>query len=108
MKNRNLLKAALVGLDVQFLTSNWALTGELIQSGETQRIREVMEQNVTNGMMTFDISLFNLYINGIISEDTAIAEADVGADLKMRIQQHKLSSSGGAGMDEIDTSLLSM
>lgn len=87
---------------------NEAYVRELIQSGETQRIREVMEQNVTNGMMTFDISLFNLYINGIISEDTALAEADVAADLKMRIQQHKLSDTEGTGMDEIDTSLLSM
>lgn len=87
---------------------NEALIKELILKGDTTRIKEVMASNNQVGMVVFDQSLFKLYTSGIIAEQTAITEADIQADMKMRIQQHKLSQSGGKGMPNIDTSRLSL
>lgn len=86
---------------------NEALIRELILKGDTNKMREVMANNSVAGMMTFDQSLLRLYAEGLISDETAIIEADIPADMKMRIQQLKLSGK----MDEaakIDTSVLSL
>lgn len=86
---------------------NEALIKELILKGEIQKIRDVMAQNATAGMRVFDQSLLELYIQGKIDEQTAIAEADLSADMKMRIQQFKLSNPA-EGLPQIDTSRLSL
>jgi twitching motility protein PilU len=86
---------------------NEALIKELILKGETTKIKEVMANNALTGMAIFDHSIFRLYSEGIISEQTAVAEADVPADMKMRIQQHKLSDKS-KGLPNIDTSRLSL
>ena len=97
---------------------NEALIKELILKGETGKIRDVMANNVASGMKLFDESLFELYAGDYISEDTAIAEADIQSDMKMRIQQFNLSGgavsrgegSGAseAGFEQVDTSKLSL
>lgn len=87
---------------------NEALIKELILKGDLQKIRDIMSQNVTAGMRVFDQSLLELYIQGKIDEETAIAEADLSADMKMRIQQHKLSNPTQGGLPQIDTSRLSL
>jgi twitching motility protein PilU len=86
---------------------NEALIRELILKGETTKIREVLANAGPAGMVTFDQSIFNLYKSGTISEKTAIDEADVQTDMKMRIQQHKLSQ-GPRELTNIDTSKLSL
>ena len=86
---------------------NEGLVKELILKGQTHKIREVMSQNNSAGMVVFDQSLINLYKNGLISEDVAIMEADIPADMKMRIQHHRLSQSK-EGTSQIDTSRLSL
>ena len=85
---------------------NEALIKELILKGDTTRIKEVMTNNGPAGMITFDQSIFTLYADGVIDEATAVAEADVPTDMKMRVQQHKLSDR--RGMPNIDTSRLSL
>jgi twitching motility protein PilU len=87
---------------------NEALIKELIQKGETMKIKEVMAGNNHTGMVVFDQSLFKLYTEGMISEQTAITEADVPTDMKMRIQAFRLGGSGGKGMPGVDTSRLSL
>jgi twitching motility protein PilU len=87
---------------------NEALIREHILSGETNKIREVMAKNNPAGMVTFDQSLLHYYKNGIISEQTALAEADVPADMKINIRQHKIGGKDGKNMAEIDTSGLSL
>lgn len=97
---------------------NEALIKELILKGETGKIREVMANNVASGMKLFDESLFELYAGDYISEDTAIAEADIQSDMKMRIQQFNLSGGAAsrgegsgaseAGFEQVDTSKLSL
>lgn len=86
---------------------NEALIKELILKGETVKIREVIASNNSAGMVSFDQSIFRLYTQGIVTDKTAIDEADVQADMKMRIQQHKMSDKG-KGLPNIDTSKLSL
>lgn len=86
---------------------NEALIKELILKGDTMKIRDVMANNNSMGMIIFDQALLNLYKEGLISEETAIAEADLSTDMKMKIQQVKLNDSS-KGMPNIDTSKLSL
>lgn len=87
---------------------NEALVKDLILSGETNKIRDVMAANNSIGMVTFDQALFNHYANGVISEQTAIAEADLPTDMKIKIRQHGLTGKGKGNMPDIDTSKLSL
>lgn len=86
---------------------NEALIKELILKGETYKIKEIIGNNHHTGMLTFDQSLFKLYTDGKIAEGTAIIESDIPADMKMKIQQHKLKDFA-VDASEIDTSKLSL
>lgn len=86
---------------------NEALIKELILKGDTTKIRDVMANNNHTGMISFDQSIFKHYADGLISEQTAVLEADIQTDMKMRIQQHKLSDKS-KGLPNIDTSKLSL
>ncbi len=90
---------------------NQGLVRELIMKGEINKIREVMEQNNTTGMCTFDQSLLDLYRNGFISEDMVISNSDKPSDMKIKVQQAKLSGDIGDGdkdtLSSLDTSRLS-
>jgi twitching motility protein PilU len=87
---------------------NEALVREHIMSGDTDKIREVMAKNNTSGMITFDQSLFESYKNNLISEETAIAEADLPTNMKINIRQYLLSGKGTGAIPDIDTSKLSL
>jgi twitching motility protein PilU len=87
---------------------NEALVREHIMNGETGKIREVMAKNTTSGMITFDQSLFECYRGNLISEQTAIAEADLPTNMKINIQQHLMSGKGTGTIPDIDTSKLSL
>ena len=84
---------------------NEALIKELIMKGDGPRIKEVMANNSAAGMVVFDQSIFRLFVDGVIDEKTAITEADVPGDMKMRIQQYRMSGSEGMS---VDTSRLSL
>lgn len=91
---------------------NQGFVRELIASGEIGKIRETMEQNVSIGMCTFDQSIMNLFTRGIISEETAINSSDKPSDMKVKIQQAKLSQSNdgakGDAFQNLDTSVISL
>lgn len=93
---------------------NEALIKDHILKGETSKIREVMANNTTSGMMLFDDCLFKLFREDFIDENTAIAECDIPSDMKMRIQQYRMSgvvNEGGeksGAFDQVDTSKLSL
>ena len=76
---------------------------EQIQSGDYEKIPEVMEQNSGLGMCTFDQSLIRLYAEGHISEETAITQSDKSSDMSVKIRQIKLGK-GGGGLRDLDTS----
>ncbi len=90
---------------------NQGLVRELILKGEISKIRDVMEQNNTLGMCTFDQSLLQLYRDGLISEDMVISNSDKPSDMKIKVQQAKLSGDIGSGdsdtLSSLDTSRLS-
>lgn len=87
---------------------NEALVKELILKGETHKIHEVMMNNNAAGMVTFDQSLLGLYRRGIITQETAVAESDYSADMKIKIQQLKMTGPATFGALEIDTSRISL
>ena len=89
---------------------NQGLVRELIMKGEIGKIHDVMEQNNSIGMSTFDQSLMRLYMDGMITEDTAITNSDKPSDMKIKVQQAKLVRDTGrsrGALDVVDTSRIS-
>lgn len=72
---------------------NQGLVKDLIHEGKITKIKDVMEQNVSNGMCTFDQSLFNLYAQGLISEEIALTYADTPGDLRIKIKSENITQS---------------
>ena len=59
---------------------------DLIQKGRTDEIKEAMAKSTEMGMMTFDQSLYDLYVRGDITQEQAIENADSKTDLSLRIR----------------------
>jgi len=92
---------------------NHGLVRELILKGEISKIKEIMEQNVSAGMCSFDQSLLNLFMSGLITEENAIVNADKPSEMKIKVQQAKLSAEDVSGSREgalagMDTSIFSL
>ncbi|MBN67039.1 MAG: type IV pili twitching motility protein PilT [Rickettsiales bacterium] len=66
---------------------NSGLIKTLIEEGKIRDIKEMMEKSRDAGMQTFDQSLFDLYAQGLVDQDVAIAEADNPANLRLNIRQ---------------------
>jgi twitching motility protein PilU len=60
---------------------------DLIKKGEVDRIKEAMERDVNEGCQTFDLALLELYRQGRISGDEAVANADSANNLKIKMTQ---------------------
>jgi twitching motility protein PilU len=54
---------------------------ELIEKGDLNGIKEAMEQSLSPGSQTFEQSLFQLYKNGVITKQEALANADSANNL---------------------------
>lgn len=54
---------------------------ELIKAGEINQIKEAMEQSLSPGSQTFEQSLYQLYRNGRITMEEALANADSPTNL---------------------------
>ncbi len=61
------------------------LISDMIKRGDIATIKEVMEKSESQGMQTFDMSLFNLLQQGVITEEEAIKNADSPNNLRLRI-----------------------
>ncbi len=68
---------------------NSPYVAELIKSGETDKIKEAMEQSLTPGSQTFEQALFALYREGKISLDEALANADSRTNLSWLIDNDR-------------------
>lgn len=86
---------------------NEGLVRELIQENKIGKIKDIMEQNNSMGMCTFDQSLLQLYVKGLISEETACAQSDRPGDMKIRLKQIAMGE-GEEAFKSMDTSLLSI
>lgn len=105
--SQRLIPAANGGLAVAIeVMLNQGLVKDLIHKGEITKIRDVMEQNVQMGMCSFDQSLFGLFKDGIITEDTAISQSDQPGDLKIKIQQFKVGKGDPDTMKALESTVL--
>jgi len=59
---------------------------ELIQVGEIEKIRDVMEQNKDLGMQTFDQSVYDLYSTDKVDLNEALRNADSRNNLQVKIR----------------------
>ncbi|WGL17879.1 PilT/PilU family type 4a pilus ATPase [Microbulbifer bruguierae] len=79
---------------------------ELILKGEFHSIKEMMEKSENMGMQTFDGALFKLYVEGRISYEEAIKNADSANNLRLRIKLYeegkkpKVVESDGEGQED--------
>jgi twitching motility protein PilU len=69
---------------------------DLIKKGQTDLIKEAMEAGVQEGCQTFDYCLFNLFKDGKISLDQALANADSANNLRLKIKLAGLKTDEGA------------
>ena len=67
---------------------NTPLIADTIRKGEVHKIKEIMTSSAEHGMQTFDKALFELYVDGEISYENAIAHADSKNDLRLMIKMH--------------------
>ena len=68
---------------------------DLILKGEIESIKEAMRQSGVAGMQTFDESLYQLYHQGRVSLEEALANADSRNDLALRIRLEGVSHPAG-------------
>ena len=71
------------------------LVADLILKGEIDGIKEVMKKSENQGMKTFDSAMFELWEEGLISEDDALRNADSVNNLRLRIKFAKEGSKRG-------------
>lgn len=64
---------------------NTPRASEVIARGEFPALRELMHTGENHGMVTFDQSLYRLYVAGEISEEDALRNADSFNDLRLQI-----------------------
>lgn len=63
---------------------------DLIKKGQTDTIKEAMEKSTQEGGQTFDQHIFQLYVEGKISEKQALDNADSANNLRIMIANHHL------------------
>lgn len=81
---------------------------DLIFEGKINKIRDIIEANQSGGMCSFDQSLLGLYEEGMISEETAINQADLPGDLKIKLQQAVLGGKSSDVFKHLDVANLRM
>jgi len=90
---------------------NQGLIRELILKGEIGKIKDVMEQNVSSGMCTFDLSLEGLLSEDKITEEAAILNADKPSEMKIRVRNMKIAQADeddDGKLESLDTSVISL
>ncbi len=64
---------------------------DLIHKAQIETIKETMSEGKLEGMQTFDQSIFDLYKQGIIDYNNAIAYSDSANDLRLRIKMEEVA-----------------
>lgn len=65
---------------------NTPLVADLIRKGDVHELKSLMKRSAEQGMQTFDQALFNLYNEGEITYEDALAHADSANDLRLMIK----------------------
>ncbi len=79
-------KSRRVATEVMVLTP---MISDLILKGKIHELKEVMAKPNQEGMRTFDQSLFELYEEGAISREMALAHADSPSQLRLKMKLEK-------------------
>jgi twitching motility protein PilU len=72
---------------------------ELIEKGEISEMKEALEKSLAAGSQTFEQALFKLFMDGKITQDEALTNADSASNLLWLINQAtagEMSMNGGA------------
>ena len=75
---RNLKGGRSASVEVMLNTRHVA---DLIEKGEVNGIKEAMDKSLAPGSQTFEQSLFQMYRDGVISQEEALANADSATNL---------------------------
>jgi twitching motility protein PilU len=89
--------ARVVAAEVLLNTRN---ISELIERGEISEMKDALEKSLAPGSQTFEQALFKLFMDGTITQDEAMANADSASNMLWLINQAtagELSLSGGGG-----------
>ena len=76
---------------------------DLIKKGETDAVKDAMEQGAMEGCQTFDSALFDLVAAGRIDDAEALKNADSPNNLRLRLE--RLRATGGASQLEVEPQL---
>ena len=79
---------------------NSGRVADLILKGAVMEIKEAMEKSEGMGMQTFDTALYHLYINGKISLEEALKNADAENNLRLRIELGKKGDTGSSDSED--------
>ncbi|MDD4912080.1 MAG: PilT/PilU family type 4a pilus ATPase [Sideroxydans sp.] len=83
---------------------NSSLIADLIKNDQIEKIREAMEQSVTQGSQTFEQALYKLYKSGQISKDEALRNADSASNLSSLIDYSQTNKVKAYSPDTTTTS----
>ena len=83
-------------VEILLLTS---FISELIQKGDIHSIKEAMEQGKEQGMQTFDMALYDLYMKKKITLEEALKNADSRNNLSLKI---RLNETGSDDVPEVE------
>lgn len=61
---------------------------DFIQRNELTELKGIMEKSVNLGMQTFDSALYDLVVEGAISEEEALKNADSANNVRLRLKLH--------------------
>ncbi|HTJ44808.1 MAG TPA: PilT/PilU family type 4a pilus ATPase [Kofleriaceae bacterium] len=64
---------------------------DLIKRGETDVLKDAMEQSANEGCQTFDGALYRLCVSGRISDEVALGAADSPNNLRIRLDRFRAS-----------------
>lgn len=71
------------------LLINTPTVQDYITKGKFFELKDIMNKSTADGMQTFDQDLFRLYLDGIITFDEAVCQADSANDLRLRLKLHE-------------------
>ena len=84
------------------------MIADLILRGEIDGIKEVMQKSENIGMKTFDTALFELFQQGLISEEEALRNADSPNNVRLKIKFAKEDGAAAGDSNAMGLSLESM
>jgi len=73
---------------------------ELIEKGEISEIKEALEKSMSPGSQTFEQALFKLFMDGKITQDEAMANADSATNMLWLINQATAGEITGQSMPQ--------